>query len=90
MVLSGQFTGAHAVILGTDEDYLKHAIFGEKSELGFDYMKRFGLAPEWSLLDTVFIANINGDLVALNERELKADKKAKAESKPKTEKKEGK
>lgn len=74
LVKSGEYKGATAVILGMDADYLKHSIFGENSQLGNDYMIRLSQSPDhWTLGDKVFIANINGNLVALNENELKDD-----------------
>ena len=69
IVQAGPYAGMEAIVLGADVDLLGHSIFHEKNEMGVDYMKRLSLEPV-STLTKVFIAEINGKHVALNQYEI--------------------
>ena len=70
IVQAGPYAGEEAMIVGSDYDYLGYSIFGDRSELGIDYMKRLAMEPV-SALSKVFIAHIKDKTVALNQYELK-------------------
>lgn len=73
IVQAGPYAGEEAMVIGTDYDYLGFSIFGDRTELGVDYMKRLALEPV-SALSKVFIAHVGKKTVALNDYELKGKK----------------
>lgn len=76
IVQAGPYAGEEAVLLGTDYDYLGYSIFGDRTEMGQDYMKRLSLEPV-STLSKVFIAHVGNKTVALNEYEISGKQEGK-------------
>lgn len=73
IVQAGPHAGEEATIEGTDYDVLGFSIFGDRTEVGIDYMKRLAMEPI-STLSKVYIASIGDKKVALNDYELKGKK----------------
>lgn len=72
-VKSGQYQGKTAIILGDDRTHLGHSIFAERTPLGFDYMKRWGV-EHFPITSKVWICSIDGQEVALSEANFKKAK----------------
>lgn len=78
-VLSGQYAGKTAIILGSDRDYLGHTIFADTGEMGRSYLKRWSI-ENFPISSKVLICNIDGQEIALSESNFKKDENAKSKS----------
>jgi hypothetical protein len=75
IIQAGPYAGKEALILGEDSEYLGTSIFGASDrDLTTDYMKRLALEPV-STFSKVYICNVEGKLVALNQYELTGKEK---------------
>lgn len=72
-VKAGIYKGKTAIILGTDREYLGHSIFKENNQMGWDFMKRWGL-EHFPITDPVFVCNIDGQEIALSQSDFKKGK----------------
>jgi hypothetical protein len=69
IVQAGPYAGKEAIIIGLDRDILGHSIIGGSDPMSTDYVKRLAIEPV-SVTSKVFIAQIDGQSVALNEYEI--------------------